>query len=173
MSVIGNNLANTNTLGFKGSRSVFSDLLSSNVFGSGGNSQVGRGVGLSTVDNIFSQGTFETTSSDTDVAVEGDGFFILKETETKLLLYPRRRGAMGQIGTWHPKGESSRQTLDRSQQNPGSRRSSDIQGHYEIIEANLQIVDMQHNLARNVPPYIRNNTPPDKPPTRSQFKPDI
>ena len=89
MSVIGNNLANTNTLGFKGSRSVFSDLLSSNVFGSGGNSQVGRGVGLSTVDNIFSQGTFETTSSDTDVAVEGDGFFILKETGNQTAYYSR------------------------------------------------------------------------------------
>ncbi len=41
MSVIGNNLANTNTVGFKGSRTVFSDLLSSNVSGSGGKSQVG------------------------------------------------------------------------------------------------------------------------------------
>jgi flagellar hook protein FlgE len=59
MSVIGNNLANTNTIGFKGARTVFSDLLSSTVFGSGGVSQVGRGVGLSTVDNVFSQGTFE------------------------------------------------------------------------------------------------------------------
>lgn len=89
MSVIGNNLANTNTLGFKGSRSVFSDLLSSNVFGSGGTSQVGRGVGLSIVDSIFSQGTFETTSSDTDVAVEGDGFFVLKETGNDTTFYSR------------------------------------------------------------------------------------
>lgn len=89
MSVIGNNLANTNTLGFKGSRSVFSDLLSSNVFGSGGMSQVGRGVGLSTVDNIFSQGTFETTSSDTDVAIEGAGFFVLKEEGNDTAFYSR------------------------------------------------------------------------------------
>lgn len=89
MSVIGNNLANTNTLGFKGSRSVFSDLLSSSVFGSGGSSQVGRGVGLSIVDNIFSQGTFETTSSDTDVAIEGDGFFVLKEEGNDTTYYTR------------------------------------------------------------------------------------
>ncbi|MBV5318870.1 MAG: flagellar hook protein FlgE [Desulfobulbaceae bacterium] len=89
MSVIGNNLANTNTLGFKGSRSVFSDLLSSNVFGSGGSSQVGRGVGLSTVDSIFSQGTFETTASDTDVAIEGDGFFVLKEAGNNTSYYSR------------------------------------------------------------------------------------
>ena len=89
MSVIGNNLANTNTLGFKGGRTVFSDLLSSNVFGSGGMSQVGRGVGLSTVDNIFSQGTFETTSSDTDVAIEGSGFFVLKEAGNDTTFYSR------------------------------------------------------------------------------------
>jgi len=89
MNIIGNNLANTNTLGFKGSRSVFSDLLSSNIFGSGGNSQVGRGVGLSTVDNIFSQGTFETTSSGTDVAIEGDGFFVLKEAGNNTAFYSR------------------------------------------------------------------------------------
>ena len=89
MSVIGNNLANTNTLGFKGSRTVFSDLLSSNVSGSGGTSQVGRGVGLSTVDNVFSQGTFESTSSDTDVAIEGAGFFVLKEPGADATYYSR------------------------------------------------------------------------------------
>ena len=89
MSVIGNNLANTNTVGYKGSRTVFSDLLSSSVFGSGGKSQVGRGVGLSTVDSIFSQGTFETTSSDTDVAIEGQGFFVLKEVGNDTAFYSR------------------------------------------------------------------------------------
>lgn len=79
MSVIGNNLANTNTIGFKGSRTVFSDLLSGTISGSGGQSQVGRGVGMSKVDQVFSQGTFETTESNLDLAIEGDGFFILKE----------------------------------------------------------------------------------------------
>ena len=55
LSVIGKNIANSNTNGFKASRTVFGDLLSSQVSGSGGTSQVGRGVGLSVVDNIFSQ----------------------------------------------------------------------------------------------------------------------
>nr|WP_320009521.1 flagellar hook-basal body complex protein [uncultured Desulfobulbus sp.] len=89
MSVIGNNLSNTNTLAFKGSRTIFSDLLSSSVFGSGGSSQVGRGVGLSIVDNIYSQGTFETTSSDTDVAIEGDSFFVLREAGNSTSYYSR------------------------------------------------------------------------------------
>jgi fagellar hook-basal body proteins len=89
MSVIGNNLANTNTLGFKGSRTIFSDVLSSNIHGSGGLSQVGRGVGLSIVDAVFSQGTFESTSSGTDVAIEGSGFFILKEPDDDTAYYSR------------------------------------------------------------------------------------
>jgi flagellar hook protein FlgE len=89
MSVIGNNLANTNTLGFKGARAVFSDLLSSTVSGSGGASQIGRGVSLSSITNIFSQGTFETTASGTDVAIEGDGFFVLKEAGKDTDFYSR------------------------------------------------------------------------------------
>jgi len=89
MSVIGNNLANTNTVGFKGSRTVFSDLLSSTINGSGGISQVGRGVGVSTVDNVFSQGTFESTESNLDVAIEGDGFFMLKEPGNETPFFSR------------------------------------------------------------------------------------
>lgn len=89
MTVIGNNLANTNTLGFKGSRTIFADLLSSSINGSGGTSQVGRGVGMSKVDQIFSQGTFEATESNLDVAIEGDGFFILKEPGDATAYYSR------------------------------------------------------------------------------------
>jgi flagellar hook protein FlgE len=89
MSVIGNNLANTNTVGFKGSRTIFADLLSGSINGSGGQSQVGRGVGMSKVDQIFSQGTFESTESNLDVAIEGDGFFILKETGNASPYYSR------------------------------------------------------------------------------------
>ncbi len=82
MSVLGDNLANANTIGFKSSRTIFGDLLSSSVSGSGGTSQVGRGVGLSTVDTIFSQGTFENTETNTDLAVEGAGFFIVSDPST-------------------------------------------------------------------------------------------
>lgn len=89
MSVIGNNLANTNTLGFKGARTVFADLLSSTVNGSGGASQVGRGVGMSKVDNLFSQGTFESTESGLDVAIEGEGFFLLKQPGDDTTYYSR------------------------------------------------------------------------------------
>jgi len=89
MSVIGNNLANTGTTGFKGASTVFSDLLSSTIYGSGGLSQVGRGVNVSKVKNDFSQGTFQSTNSGTDVAIEGSGFFILKKVGDLTNYYSR------------------------------------------------------------------------------------
>ncbi|NTV14047.1 MAG: flagellar hook protein FlgE [Desulfobulbaceae bacterium] len=89
MSVIGNNIANNNTIGYKTGRTLFSDLLSSSVSGSSGTSQVGRGVGLSTIDNLFSQGTFENTEINTDMAIEGDGFFMVKAPITRETLYTR------------------------------------------------------------------------------------
>ncbi|WP_321533218.1 flagellar hook protein FlgE [uncultured Desulfuromonas sp.] len=92
LTVLGNNIANSNTIGFKASRTIFSDLLSAEVAGSGGASQVGRGAGLSTVDNIFSQGTFETTESNTDLAIEGPGFFMVS-SPTDATTYFTRAGA--------------------------------------------------------------------------------
>ena len=89
LSVIGNNIANSNTIGFKSGRSVFSDLLSSSISASGGISQVGRGAGMSTVDNIFTQGTFENTAKNTDLAIEGDGFFIVRDPATNVDFYTR------------------------------------------------------------------------------------
>ncbi|MDY0212627.1 MAG: flagellar hook protein FlgE [Desulfuromonadaceae bacterium] len=89
LTVIGNNIANSNTIGFKSGRTVFSDLMSASIGSSGGNSQVGRGVGLSTVDNIFSQGTFENTESNTDLAIEGPGFFMVSDAVTGSTYYTR------------------------------------------------------------------------------------
>jgi flagellar hook protein FlgE len=89
MSVIGNNIANSNTIGFKTGRSLFADMLSSSVSGSGGTSQVGRGAGLSVVDNIFSQGTFENTELNTDLAIEGPGFFLVADPTTHENMYTR------------------------------------------------------------------------------------
>ncbi len=89
LSVIGNNIANSNTIGYKSGRSVFSDLLSSSISASGGSSQIGRGSGMSTVDNIFTQGTFENTAKNTDLAIEGEGFFIVREPGTTTDSYTR------------------------------------------------------------------------------------
>lgn len=98
MSVIGNNLANTNTTGFKASRTLFSDLIPNNVSGSGGTSQIGRGASLSTVDNIFSQGSIESTNAITDLAIEGSGFFIVRYPDSQTEHYTR-------AGAFHLNGQ--------------------------------------------------------------------
>ncbi len=75
LSVIGDNVANMNTVGFKSSRAAFGDILSQQV----GHSQVGRGVQLTDVSPIFTQGAFENTSNVFDMAVDGDGLFMIND----------------------------------------------------------------------------------------------
>ncbi|MFQ5509017.1 MAG: flagellar hook protein FlgE [Leptospirillia bacterium] len=75
LSVIGNNIANTNTVGFKGSRTVFSDVLS----GSAGSKAIGRGVLVSAIDKDLTQGSFEGTGNVLDVAIDGEGFFVVND----------------------------------------------------------------------------------------------
>src|SRR5712692_1074433 len=79
LSVIGNNLSNLNTVGFKGSRANFKDLLSTTVGFNGANAalQLGLGVTLAGIQNLFSQGSIQNTSIPTDVAIQGNGFFVL------------------------------------------------------------------------------------------------
>ena len=72
INVIGNNLANANTVGFKSGRMLFSDMLSTSI---GNNSQIGRGIQIQKVDNIFGQGSFEATENVTDLAIQGEALF--------------------------------------------------------------------------------------------------
>lgn len=89
MSVIGNNIANVNTVAFKSSRSTFQDVLAQQISTAAGTSQVGRGVSLSSIAGLFAQGSFESTSQPTDLAIGGNGFFIGRAPGTEELLYTR------------------------------------------------------------------------------------
>ena len=80
LSIIGNNIANVNTIGFKASRATFADILSQSIEGVASPKQIGLGVTMSSIEKIFSQGAFETTSSGLDLAISGSGFFILKDS---------------------------------------------------------------------------------------------
>lgn len=86
LDVIGNNIANVNTTGFKSSRTTFSDLLSQNTKGAtapsstkgGTNSQqIGLGVQLASIDKIMTQGSMQTTNRNLDVAIDGTGYFMV------------------------------------------------------------------------------------------------
>src|SRR5437667_11876818 len=81
MDVIGNDIANVDTTGFKSARVDFADQLSQTLRGTGadGSMQIGTGVGTNSISNQFSQGVINRTGSQTDLAVSGQGFFIVEE----------------------------------------------------------------------------------------------
>src|SRR5438105_60212 len=82
ISVVGNNLANLNTTGFKESIVSFHDLVSQSLGdGLSGSTQVGFGVAPPVTIREFTQGAIQSTSSPLDVAIQGDGFLIVHNAE--------------------------------------------------------------------------------------------
>ena len=101
MDVLGNNIANVNTTGFKKSRVNFQDMLSQTMSGAakptdevGGVNpkQVGLGMVIAAIDTIHTQGSLQTTGVMTDLALQGEGFFILQAGEKSFF---SRAGAFG------------------------------------------------------------------------------
>lgn len=81
LGVIGDNIANANTTGFKGSRAEFSDIIAKSLKGILGGNQVGRGVKLGAVTPILQQGNVDATEKATDLAISGDGYFCLRGSD--------------------------------------------------------------------------------------------
>ena len=88
LDVIGNNISNVGTTAFKSSRARFSDMLSQNVSdamapsnnqGGVNASQVGLGVQLASIDSVMTQGMMQPTGRQLDVAIDGDGFFMVSK----------------------------------------------------------------------------------------------
>jgi len=78
IAVVGNNLANLNTIGFKNSNVSFFDLVTQSLGAGLGETQVGFGVGTPITLGQFTQGAIQTTGGTTDAAIQGDGFFIVQ-----------------------------------------------------------------------------------------------
>ena len=76
LSVVGDNIANSSTVGFKAARTVFSDEMAQQLVGANG--QMGLGVSTMTIQKLFSQGGFTTTGLSTDVAIQGNGMLVVK-----------------------------------------------------------------------------------------------
>ena len=77
MSVIGDNIANAGTFGFKGSRAEFQDVLAKSLKGIDGGDQIGSGTKLAHVTPKYTQGNIQRTESITDLAINGNGFFVV------------------------------------------------------------------------------------------------
>jgi flagellar hook protein FlgE len=79
LSVIGDNIANISTVGYKGSRATFADYMPQRTSTLAGAGTIGSGSGLNTVATLFGQGSLSTTSSSTDMAISGAGFFMVQD----------------------------------------------------------------------------------------------
>lgn len=79
LSIIGDNIANAQTTGFKSSRGEFQDVIATNLKGILGGNQIGRGTHLNAVTTIFEGGNITPTERDSDMAIRGNGFFVLKD----------------------------------------------------------------------------------------------
>lgn len=77
MTVVGSNIANVNTVGFKSNRTNFQDMLATGV--KGAREKIGKGSKIASVQGNFDQGSMQSTTLNTDLAVEGEGFFSIKD----------------------------------------------------------------------------------------------
>lgn len=94
LNVTSNNIANVGTTGFKGSRAEFADIFATSSFGSS-STAIGNGTLLANVAQQFGQGNLEFTSNTLDLAVSGQGFFILSPGESNSNNLFTRNGEFG------------------------------------------------------------------------------
>ncbi|PDO11243.1 MAG: flagellar basal body rod protein FlgG [Candidatus Reconcilbacillus cellulovorans] len=102
LDVIGNNIANVNTVGFKASRVMFRDILSQTIAGASGPTdqgvggvnakQVGLGSTIAAIDTLHTQGSAMTTNVATDLRIDGDGFFAVAPSQDAEQRYLTRAG---------------------------------------------------------------------------------
>jgi flagellar hook protein FlgE len=100
MDVIGNNISNVNTIGFKSGRVTFQEVFNQTLKGAGAPDittgrggtnpmQVGLGIGVGAVDTIVSRGSLQRTDNPTDLSIEGEGFFILNAGSNSTIHFTR------------------------------------------------------------------------------------
>jgi len=77
LGVVGDNIANVNTVGFKAQRAIFEDVLGHSILAGTSSSMPGSGVAVGDIQQEFTQGTLSSTGISTDVALSGDGFFVV------------------------------------------------------------------------------------------------
>ncbi|HEX4266108.1 MAG TPA: flagellar hook-basal body complex protein [Verrucomicrobiae bacterium] len=94
LEVIGNNIANVNTTGYKSATMQFADTFSQTFgnIGAGGFVQVGTGVSTSSIDSEYTQGTINPTGNPTNLAVSGNGFFVVKDPSSGISFVTRDGG---------------------------------------------------------------------------------
>lgn len=166
MSVISDNIANLNTVGFKSSRMLFSNLISEQLTGASTGNQIGQGVRVSSILHNMSSGPLEATNTPTDIAVGGKGFFLVSPDDSTATYYTRAgnfrfdadgylRDPQGHILQGYKMPAKSMLTTDQALPSPGAAVIEDIRlsthedaGIVSEPEATTEI-RMALNLASN------------------------
>ena len=100
MDVIGNNIANVNTVGFKASRATFAEIFAQTVSGAGAPDpntgrggtnpvQIGLGMNVNSIDTLMTRGSLQRTDNPTDLSIEGEGFFIVRNGNEGIDMFTR------------------------------------------------------------------------------------
>jgi len=152
LDIIGNNISNVNTVGYKSSRATFAEALAQTLrsatgphdgFGGTNPMQVGLGLKLMSVDTQFQQGAFETTGSYTDLAIQGKGFFVVSDGAQK---YFTRSGAFN---------------IDADGYMTAQGGSLRVQGYMAnqlgVISGNLSLTDLQIPFGMKAPAHATEN----------------
>ncbi|MBN2694606.1 flagellar hook protein FlgE [bacterium] len=144
MGVIGDNIANSNTVGFKRSRANFADIVSQTLIGATATfSQMGQGVLVSDIQQIHSQGSLLSTGLDTDMAISGSGYFMVNGTVN------------GQTGTFYTRAGQFHIDEDGFLVNPQDLR---LQGYGVTEDGQINGAIGDINLtSSNIPPLATEN----------------
>jgi len=154
LGVIGNNIANSSTTGFKTSRAEFADVYATSLLGAGGNA-IGKGVSLAGVTQEFTQGNISFTNNALDLALSGNGFFLLSDDGASL--YTRAGNFQVDRDGFIVTGEGHRlQAFQVNNVGDITGQIGDLQLDTSLIDPNpTGSIDLTMNLdSRDVPPLV-------------------
>ncbi len=162
MQVIGDNIANVNTTGFKSSRSTFQDIMAQSINTARGGSQVGRGASMSDVAPLFQQGSFESTSSPTDLAIAGNGFFIVSDPALENSVYYTRAGQfhIDKLGYLVNPAGLKVQGWKMETQPDGTAEIVGAMGDIQVVNSSPPVATAQATIAVNLDSRVSNPVDP-------------
>ena len=133
IDVVGNNLANLNTPGFKDSTTYFRDLVTESLGAGLGETQVGFGTGTPMTIRQFTQGAIQSSSGLLDAAIAGDGFFVVSNAQGNQLYTRAGSFQVDDTGTLRTNTGEAGTGMDHAQSNHGRRRHQS--GHHQYRRA--------------------------------------
>ncbi len=154
LGVIGNNIANSSTTGFKTSRAEFADVYAASLLGAGGNA-IGKGVSLAGVTQEFTQGNISFTNNALDLAINGNGFFLLSDDGAAL--YTRAGNFQVDREGFLVTNEGHRlQAFEVDSTGTVNGQTGDLQLDTSLIDPNpTSLTELTANLdSRQVPPTV-------------------